>query len=198
MAIPLEITFHNIAHSDALEQHIRQKFSKLQKLYNRIIGGHVTIELPHQHKQKGNFYFVKIVLMLPGKELVVDQQPGGRIETHTDAYVAANDAFDAAERQIVQHKEKQRGYVKHHQPQPHGLVKYINKEEGYGFIQTPEETDIYFHKNALVDIDLDALDVDTAVYFHIDERNGEKGPQASTVKLMGKHHLIEQLPNKII
>ena len=44
MQQPLEITFRDIPHSDAIEQHIRDKVTKLQQYSNDIISCHVVVE----------------------------------------------------------------------------------------------------------------------------------------------------------
>ena len=47
--------------------------------------------------------------------------------------------------------------------------------------------EIYFHRNSVLDDDYSRLAVGSRVTYA--EEMGEKGPQASTVKLMGKHSL---------
>ena len=63
----------------------------------------------------------------------------------------------------------------------------ISPEENFGIIETPDGREIYFHRNSLLDENLDDLDVGTEVRFH--EEMGEEGPQASTVQVIGKHHI---------
>ena len=56
----------------------------------------------------------------------------------------------------------------------------------FGFLQSADGREIYFHKNSVLD-GLSRLKVGTRVAFA--EEADEKGPQASTVKLLGKHGL---------
>ena len=56
--------------------------------------------------------------------------------------------------------------------------------EDYGFLETPDGREIYFHKNSVLQPGFDELEVGVDVYFT--EAAGEKGPQASTVRLAGK------------
>ena len=48
--------------------------------------------------------------------------------------------------------------------------------------------EIYFHRNAVLDGAFDRLSIGSEVAFV--EEEGEKGPQASTIRLIGKHHLL--------
>jgi cold shock CspA family protein len=79
-------------------------------------------------------------------------------------------------------KEKQRGHVKVRDLPPHGrVVRLLTDETGvrFGFLHSRDGREIYFHENALVDLDYDDLEVGTEVRFA--EEQGNEGPQASTV-----------------
>lgn len=58
----------------------------------------------------------------------------------------------------------------------------------YGIIETPDSRQIYFHRNSLLNVNFDDLNIGDSVHFT--EHMGEKGPQASSVHLEGKHHSI--------
>ncbi len=108
MQTPLNIAFHDVPRSEALEQHIRDKLETLEHLYPRLTRCNVTIEKPHRHKHQGNTFNVRIDLHVPGDEIVVNR------DAHEDAYVALREAFDVAKHLIMQRAEKVRGDVKHH------------------------------------------------------------------------------------
>jgi cold shock CspA family protein len=57
----------------------------------------------------------------------------------------------------------------------------------FGFIETDDGREIYFHRNSVLGGEFPQLAVSSRVTYA--EEMGEKGPQASTVKLMGKHKL---------
>ena len=82
-------------------------------------------------------------------------------------------------RALEDHARRQRGDVKSHEEQPHGLVSKLFPDRGYGFIETPDGIEVYFHKNSVADPGFDRLTVGTEVRFV--EEDGEHGPQASTV-----------------
>jgi len=109
MQRPIQITFKDIAHSEAVETHIREKAAKLETFYPGIIGCHVTVELPHKHQHQGKLHNVRIDIKVPGSEIVVNR------DKHEDIYVALRDAFDAAKRQVEEYGRKQRGDVKRHE-----------------------------------------------------------------------------------
>jgi cold shock CspA family protein len=52
-------------------------------------------------------------------------------------------------------------------------------EDGFGFIETPDGAEIYFHKNAVTRGGWDKLDLGTHVRFS--EADGDKGPHATRV-----------------
>ena len=57
----------------------------------------------------------------------------------------------------------------------------------FGFLEAADGHEVYFHRNSVLDGAYNRLAVGTHVAFA--EEMGEKGPQASTVKLLGKHRL---------
>lgn len=110
MEIPLDITFQDIPHSEAVETKIRDEAAKLEGLHDRITSCRVVVARPHQHHQKGNLYEVKLHLTIPGgAEIVVSRDPG-LDHSHEDVFVAIRDAFRAARRQVHDQTEKRRGH----------------------------------------------------------------------------------------
>lgn len=187
---PLEITFRNLDHSDAVEARVREKVTKLEQVYGRMTSCRVMIEALNRQHVKGNLFHVNIEIGVPGKQVMVDRN-SGKNHAHEDIYVALRDAFSAARRRLANHSRKRAGRVKTHEVPPHGKVVRLNGFEGYGFIETPDGREIYFHRNSLVDADFDKLEEGQEVRFVAAEGESEKGPQATTVKLVGKHHLTQ-------
>ena len=75
MQVPLEISFHNMDASPAVESEIRERVAKLDKLYPRLVGCRVSVELLHRQHRTGNVFDVHIELRVPGAELVVSREP---------------------------------------------------------------------------------------------------------------------------
>jgi cold shock CspA family protein len=65
-------------------------------------------------------------------------------------------------------------------------VSKLFPDEGYGFIGTPDGREVYFHRDSVLHGGFDHLRIGTEVAFV--EEEGKKGPQASTVKPVGRHH----------
>lgn len=188
MTLPIEISFRDIKPSAAVEARVREKAAKLERFFERAISCRVVIEAPHRHHHQGKLYNVRIQLSLPGQDLLVDQEHK-KDHAHEDVYVAIRDAFRALERQLKARAEKMRGDVKTHEVPPHGRVARLIAEEGYGFIETPDGREIYFHRNAVVNDGFDGLQVGDQVRYVAQHGESEKGPQASTVTPVGKHKL---------
>jgi cold shock CspA family protein/ribosome-associated translation inhibitor RaiA len=183
MAIPLELVFRDITpYEEAVEAEVRKRAEKLERFFPLIVNCRVVVEKPHKHHKGGNIYMVKIDLTVPEKKLVVNREHPMR-KSHEDIFVAIRDAFDAARRQLEEYAEVERGDVKAHESVPTGRVSRLYPEEGYGFIEGFGGREIYFHRNSVLD-GFEALKVGVEVRF--EEEEGEKGPQASTVKIVQK------------
>lgn len=182
MKFQLQITTRDVPHSEALESHIRQKAEKLETFYSNIIGCRVVIEVPHKHKHQGRTFDVRIDITVPGKELVVTR------EADEDVYVALRDAFGAAKRQLEDYGRRQRGDIKAHAPVLRGKVVRLIAEEEYGFIETPDGQELYFHRENLANINFDQLAEGSEVQFL--EDIGSEGFQAKRVSA-GKRHAGE-------
>ncbi len=183
MELEPQITFRNIAHSPAIEDNVRQQLAKLERFHKHIIGCRVTVEAPHRHQHKGVIYQITIDITVPGGELLANRAPA-KDHTHEDVYIAIRDAFHAARRQLEAHARKRRGAVKTHESPPFGRVARIFGDEDYGFIETPEGREIYFHAHSVLSDGFGKLAVGDMIEFV--EEMGEKGPQASTVRPIAK------------
>ncbi len=182
MKFSLQITSRDVPHSEALESHIRQKAEKLETFYPHIVGCRVVVEVPHKHKHQGRMFNVRLDITVPGKELVVNR------EADEDVYVALRDAFDAARRQLEDYSRRQRGDIKAHAPVVRGKVVRLIAEEGYGFIETSDGEELYFHRDNLAENNFDKLEAGSEVQF-LEDIGGE-GFQAKRVST-GKHHTAE-------
>ena len=200
--IPMvQITFRNIEPSADLEDWIREQVANLESLYSQIMRCHVTVEIQHGHLRKGSPYHIRIYLSVPGGQLEVKRQAdlSARLrhvrETkmrkslevdapHKDLRLAISDAFRVAGRRLEDYARRQRGAVKVHEPLPLGEVTKLNRDKGYGFLITPDGREVYFHRDSVLNRGFNRLQTGTKVSFA--EEQGEKGPQASTVRLLGK------------
>jgi cold shock CspA family protein/ribosome-associated translation inhibitor RaiA len=184
MKLPLQVSFRHMEHSDAIDAEVREKAAMLDKFADHIMSCRVVVEPSGKHHQHGNQYEVRIDLAVPHEEIAVTREPSKHTE-YKDIRVALRDAFDSARRQLEDYVRRCRGAVKAHEATPHARVIKLFPEEDYGFIETPEGREVYFHRASVLHQGFDRLRIGTEVAFV--EEQGQKGPQASTVKLIGRH-----------
>ncbi len=175
MRLPLQVTFRNIPPSEAIEAHIKEKAAKLNRFYDRIMSCRVVVDRTQQRQRQGKLFGVRIDITVPRKELAVTR------EENEDVYVAIRDAFDAVCRRLEEHGRRERGDVKIHEGPQSGRVIRIFPDEHYGFIETRDEREIYFHGNSVLNGDFVRLKVGTEVAFV--EEQGTEGPQAARVSV---------------
>ena len=203
MQLTPTITFRGIGPSAALEAEIHTRIDKLETYYRSIMGCHVLVELAQRHHEAGNRYHVRIDLTVPGDEIVVahetslhatDQDIHLAKATKQDeadperkhALVAIGEAFDIARRRLEDYARRQRGTVKTAARQPRGRVVQLFPIDEYGYIEADDGHEVYFQKSSVLKNAFDRLIVGSTVSFA--EEPGEKGPQASTVKLTHPRH----------
>lgn len=184
MQMPLQITFKNMDSSPAVEARIQAKAAKLERFFNRIMRCHVVVEAPHRHQRQGELYRVAIDITVPGGEIAVDREHR-KDHSHEDVYVAIRDAFDAAARQLEDHARRTRGDVKSHAEQMSG--KIVRMFPDYGFIETSDGQEVYFHRNSVVGDGYDLLAPGREVRLVIAEGESLHGSQATTVEPTGGH-----------
>jgi cold shock CspA family protein len=97
--------------------------------------------------------------------------------------VAIREAFHAARRRLQDHARQKRADVKTHEPMPEARVTKLFPVEGYGYIETPDGREIYFHANSVLNNRFKSLKLGSKVSFT--EEAGEKGPQAQSISSRG-------------
>jgi len=102
MKTPLQINFHDMPVSPALEALIREKAAKLEQFHPNVTSCRVVVDKPHNHSQQGEQFSVTVDITVPGATIVANHA------RNEDANVAVRDAFLAARRQVEDHVKKQR------------------------------------------------------------------------------------------
>jgi ribosomal subunit interface protein len=171
--LPLEITIRDIENTAAIDTKIRKKAEKLQLLYDRITYCRVVVETPQKNKHQGKEFQVNIEVDVPGKVLVVNNNS----HRNEDLYVAIRDSFNAMKRQLEDHAQRIRGNKKTHQQQLTGKVVRLFPD--YGFIETLDGNEYYFHEANVVLIPFSDLMIGSAVRFL--ENDGGESLQAHQV-----------------
>jgi putative sigma-54 modulation protein len=100
MTTLVEVHFHGIEKSEAVEQRVRDKVAKLQSHFERMTSCRVGIEATQRSPQKPKVYQIKIEIGIPRrKHIVVSHE---RIGSHANEELglAIRDAFEAALRKV--------------------------------------------------------------------------------------------------
>jgi ribosomal subunit interface protein len=182
MRIPLQVTFRNMDPSPALEARVRELAMRLEKFSGQIMRCHVIVEAPHRHQQQGNLFEIHIDITVPDKEIAIRQAPPAN-HAHEDPYVALRDAFRAARRKLQDYERRRDQRIKTHVELPQGRICELHPEEDFGRIETLDGRLVYFHRHSVLGQPFEKLTTGTAVRFS--EEPGERGPQASTVHVIG-------------
>ncbi len=184
MQVPVKVVYRNLLpqYKEGIEGEVRLLSGKLDKFHPGIVSCRIVVEMPHKRHRDGNLFRAAITLNVPDKQIVVSREhPVSQI--HENIYVAVRHAFDDAIRQLEEYDLIKSRDVKDHDLMPHGIVSKLFTEKGYGFIESSDGREIYFHKNSVLD-GFTKLKKGAAVRF--EEEEGEKGPQASSVKILRK------------
>ena len=172
MQTPVEIDFQGMKATDALRASILDHLAALEKRFGRMTACRVAVKAPSEHHRNGGLYEVTIHLLLPqGREVEIARTPQAD-ERHADVDFAVNDAFKRARRRLRDQLRRMRGEVKAHDGQPIGTVKRL--DDGFGFLETTDGRDIYFHRNSVVNDAFAQLTPGSRVIYC--EAPGEKGP----------------------
>ncbi len=64
-----------------------------------------------------------------------------------------------------------------------GTIKKLVQDKGFGFIQSSDGADVFFHHSTVADQQFDNLEVGQQVEFTLDTQGGKggKGPRAASV-----------------
>ncbi len=187
MQTPAEIDFQGMEPSLAVQDEVTRHIALFERRFGRITACQVAVKGPGAHHQTGGLYQISIRLAIPHSKDVSVAHIAQNDERFADFRFALNDAFKRARRQLQDRVRRLQHKVKHHAPRSVAKVARIDPSGDFGFIETPDGREIYFHRNSVLNNAFGRLEPGTAVSFV--EEAGEKGPQASTVRLLGKHLL---------
>lgn len=186
--IPFNIISKEFEITEAMHNVTFDHVQSLGHFYDRIIGVEVTFSEPHRSQNKGRIYQITIKVKIPGPDVIVSREPA-KDGAHEDFYVALGDAFDKAKRVLEERVRKMRGDVKaHNGAQPHAKVIKKFELDGYGFIETPDGRELYFHENCIVNGQFKELTIGAEVRFS--EELGEKGPKVTSMHIVGRNNHV--------
>lgn len=186
MTVPFEVAFRRVERRPGVQAEVAAQVEKLERFCRRILHCRVMVEAPHPRHRQGNVHHVRIDLSVPGRKIVVKRDPPAH-QAHEELGLAIRDAFHSARRRLEDYVRESRHLVKVHEAPPHGRVlRLVTDGGGYGFLAAPDGHEVYFHRDAVLGARFERLRVGDEVRYA--EEAGEKGPQASTVVRVGRHH----------
>jgi cold shock CspA family protein/ribosome-associated translation inhibitor RaiA len=183
-----EVIFHDVDRSAWVESYILERVQRLDRFAEGITSCRVSLAQDQASHHKGNRYSVMVEARLPPNHDLAARKTKVIRAMQEELPALINLAFGALERQLKKAAELRRGDGKQRpqgpDAQPHGIVEKVF-EEGYGFLRTLDgNRELYFHRNAVLHGDFTRLAIGTEVRFTPQE--GDDGPQASGVQIVGK------------
>jgi ribosomal subunit interface protein len=106
MHMQISTTFRDMDPSPALQAAAERWVARLEQVCDRMVSCHISVEMPHRRHHQGAAFAIHVVVGVPGAQIAASNH------TATDAYVALGDAFRAARRQLLEHAELQRHFVR--------------------------------------------------------------------------------------
>jgi cold shock CspA family protein len=183
MTLAPTIAFRNMETAPRLEEAVLKEAKKLELFFPRIVSCRVAIDAPARRGRVQ--HRIRVDLGVPGEELVVehsatrhpDQSEGKRL-SH-DLEIAIREAFHELRRRLQDYTQRMRPVTDEREGAVEGKVTKLLPD--FGFLEA-DGYGVYFHRNSVVGGHFDRLRIGSRVRFT--EEEGEKGPQASTVKLI--------------
>jgi cold shock CspA family protein/ribosome-associated translation inhibitor RaiA len=172
----LKIEARNVELRKSWQTKISEEQEKLIRHYpNFVLHLRISIEATTHYKEGG--YEIKLVATVPN-DMVVVTRSGESVRT------VLTESFDVLALQLKEIQRKKRKGQK----TPSlveggdnvGIIRKLSPHESYGFIMSADKRDIYFHENALKNVNMEDLAEGDSVIFG--ETHGDKGPQASWVR----------------
>ena len=173
----LKIETRNIELRKGWQERVEEEKEKLVRNFAAyLLHLRVVIEATTHHKEGG--FEIKLVASVPNDTVVVTRK-GGAVRP------LLVEAFDVLSLQLKENLRKKRKNKKPTEPladgDSYGTIRKLSPHESYGFIVTFDERDVYFHENALKNVEMEELSEGDTVFYG--ETIGDKGPQASWVRL---------------
>jgi hypothetical protein len=183
METPVEIYFRGMKPVERVRLAIATHIADLEQRYGPITACRAVLKTPGDHHCIG-LYEINVRLALPnGREVNVSRiaQQG---ERYTDVDLAIHDMFNLARRRLQDHVRRIQGQVKTHEAQPIGTGGQARSSRQVWTSRKRRQPRDLFSQDSVLDGAFSQLAIGPRVAFA--EKLVDKGPQASTVRLLGK------------
>ncbi|MFP3868626.1 MAG: cold shock domain-containing protein [Desulfobacteraceae bacterium] len=154
---------------------IEAELDRLQKhYYDPIIHARVEI-IGSRHHRHGAFE-IQLVISIPGDTITLTREGEFVLPLIVEA-------FDALDLSLQEHSHIRQRMVKAHEDHAQsGKILRLFPQEDYGFIETADGLEVYFHAHAVKQGSFDKLKIGEPV--KLAWETGDKGPQAIWVRTM--------------
>ena len=169
------IESRNVGMTPRWKKEIEARMADLQRGYEDLTHGRVTLSKNPHHKKTSNVAEALIVVSLPGRHTFTARKE------HKTFEEAIRKAFQAVSIELRKFRQKRASTEVRTSPTPplRGVICKLFPKERYGFILKEGGGEVYFHKNALLGLTFRDLEDGTEVVFNLED--GRKGPQATVV-----------------
>lgn len=193
MKTGVEISFHGMDSSPAVEAKVHERLERLEHHFGRLISFRAVIDAPHRSQHQGKHFDIKLEARGPAATFLINREPGDD-RRHEDVYVALHDAFDALERKIRAWSKTHAGRPEVHMAPLQGRIVELRPDKDFGQIALTDGRLVYFHRNSVIDADFDMLSVNSTVTLSLDEAvdEDEKGPHATSVRPISPQDFVDQ------
>ena len=171
----LQIESRNVDMTPRWKIEIEQRMETLQVGHDDVIHGRVTLTKNKHHKKDARVAEALVLVTMPGRHTITARKEEKTFEE------AIRSAFSAVEIELQKYRDKRGATEVRTEPIPplRGVISKLFSEEGYGFILQEGGGEVYFHKNALRELNFRDLSDGTQVLFNA--APGNKGEHATVV-----------------
>jgi cold shock CspA family protein len=156
------------------KEKVEEELGRIQKHYNEPIL-HARAEIIATAHHRHGAFEIRLIVNITGNVLTVTRQGEMVVPLIVEA-------FDVLDRRLRETSDTRQKKVKIHEEHiSQGKIVSLFPYEDYGFIQTTEGGEVYFHANSVKNGNFEELQEGQKVKFV--EEPGEKGPQAAWVRL---------------
>jgi ribosome-associated translation inhibitor RaiA/cold shock CspA family protein len=190
MQTGVEIVFHNMDRSPAVEARVRERIDRLECRFGRLTSFRATIDAPHRRHHKGKHYAVRLEAHVPSGILTIDREPGDD-NAHQDILVAVRDAIDAMERKLKAWADTHGGRPDTHAAPLQGRIAEFHPDRDFGQIALTDGRLVYFHRHSVVEGRFDDLAPGDTVELAIADGDSPHGPHASSVRPISSARFVD-------
>jgi putative sigma-54 modulation protein len=98
--LDIDIHFHGLEKSDAVETKVRDKIAKLKRHFDRMTACRVVLEAPNRNAAKAKLFQVKIEISAPNHKPIIINHERDVAHAGEDLNLTIRDAFEAAVRKV--------------------------------------------------------------------------------------------------